>query len=246
MVAMDWASETFETSTVGVISHHCVPISERANAQSRAFLYLTTSAAIMIIINITQAFLIAHLHSLAWILGFPLAVFTLLLAMIAWRTAMSYRDARTAWHAASGAERAAWTGAVLSILLPIVVCQFIYMPLVARPAWHKIVWTTSLRVAENAQLPSIAFIQYGIFHVHIKDIGYNIWDRDSRNGSCVYSAHPFHESLPEYLDYFTLQCLGPDFNTDKHPNKSAIDELYLGLDFHYVCTSSAVPKLRRV
>lgn len=35
------------------------------NAQSRAFLYLTMAAAVMVIINITQAFLINHLHTMA-------------------------------------------------------------------------------------------------------------------------------------------------------------------------------------
>lgn len=104
------------------------------NAQSRAFLYLTMAAVVMIIINITQAFLINHLHTMAWILVFPLADFLLLLAAIAARTAISYKNVRTAWNAASGADRAAWLGAILSIVLPIIVCQFLYMPLVALPS----------------------------------------------------------------------------------------------------------------
>lgn len=139
------------------------------NAQSRAFLYLTMAAVVMIIINITQAFLINHLHTMAWILVFPLADFLLLLAAIAARTAISYKNVRTAWNAASGADRAAWLGAILSIVLPIIVCQFLYMPLVALPSWHQNTWTTSLHVDQNLPLPGVVILYQGVSVMSILD-----------------------------------------------------------------------------
>jgi hypothetical protein len=70
----------------------------------------------MIAINIVQAFWIDHLHTLAWILGFPFAIFVVLLALVTSRTAIGFCDIRTAWQAADVTERTAWFGVILSIV----------------------------------------------------------------------------------------------------------------------------------
>lgn len=149
------------------------------NAHFRAFLYLTMAAAVMIIINITQAFLINHLHTMAWILIFPLIVFLFLLLLIASRTAISYKSVRAAWNAANGADRAAWLGAILSIILPIVVCQFLYMPLVALPSWHQTTWTTSLKVDETLPFPRVGFVYQGYLDMNIQNLNCSVSQMDS-------------------------------------------------------------------
>lgn len=196
------------------------------NAQSRAFLYLTMAAAVMIIINITQAFLINHLHTMAWILAFPLSVFVILLALIASRTAFSYENVRIAWNAASGADRAAWLGAILSIVLPIIVCQFLYLPLVALPSWHRTTWTMSLHVDETLPLPGVVILYQGISVMSILDL----WCWTDRAENCTISN--VERQAPQQptgtWQYFWYNPVGSD--TEKATwTKSSL------IGFEYIC-----------
>lgn len=52
----------------------------------------------------------------------------------------------------------AWVGIAVSILLPILTCEFIYIPLVAVPAWRSVQWTTSLEVSEYTSPPAVALV----------------------------------------------------------------------------------------
>jgi hypothetical protein len=53
-------------------------------------------------------------------------------------------------------RRVAWTGIILTILLPIVACQFIYLPVIALPAWKTEIWDVSLSTDETLnQMPSV-------------------------------------------------------------------------------------------
>ncbi|KAK4560544.1 hypothetical protein LTR86_005741 [Recurvomyces mirabilis] len=112
----------------------------------RLFVYLTVFAAVMVIINIIQAACLDYLHSLAWIVVFPAVVLGAMILTVFLTMALSVKELLAEWRAADVPDRVARIGIVLSILLPIIVCEFIYMPLVAIPAWHSIRWTTSLRV----------------------------------------------------------------------------------------------------
>jgi len=52
-------------------------------------------------------------------------------------------------------RRTAWLGVTASILLPILVCQFLYMPLVAVPTWRTAQWTTSIGPLQAANWPAV-------------------------------------------------------------------------------------------
>ncbi|TKA81665.1 hypothetical protein B0A55_01336 [Friedmanniomyces simplex] len=54
----------------------------------------------------------------------------------------------------------AWIGNCLSILLPIILCEFVYVNRVAVPTFKNKIWTTSLQVNENLPAPSFALHQW--------------------------------------------------------------------------------------
>ncbi|KAK5113611.1 hypothetical protein LTR85_010840 [Meristemomyces frigidus] len=119
------------------------------------FLYLAIVAAIMVTINIVQAFLIDHINNFAWITVFPLAVFFALVLALVINAVLSRKQLLRGWSDAEASARAAWVGIVLSILLPVVICEFFCLPFVAIPHWHTVKWTTSLEVLEHALFPAV-------------------------------------------------------------------------------------------
>lgn len=52
-------------------------------------------------------------------------------------------------------------GVVASMFLPIIVCQFFYMPFVAVPAWHKPTWTTDIKADNISRYPGIVIATDG-------------------------------------------------------------------------------------
>lgn len=145
----------------------------------------------MVVINIIQALLNHRMNSLKWILAFPGAIFLLLMGLIACRAVIGYQGLKTAWNGAQKAQRAAWIGVVLSILLPIIVCQFLYMPLVAIPAWYTTTWTTSREIAEVPNLPAIVFAAPLNYDLSMAKLYCSV------NGwyDCLITPDPDHDSL---------------------------------------------------
>lgn len=201
-----------------------------ANVRIRALLYLTVAAATMITINILQAFLIDRLHSLSWILGFPLSVFVVLLALAVARTAIGLDDVRTTWRTADVAERTAWFGVILSVLLPIIICQFVYMPLIAIPAWQTTTWTTSLEVTETFQMPAIVFMSVSDgYTMSIQDLQCS----DQTERSCVISPDGVLSSLTQgNWSYFYLSPPSPAPGAPMTVNATS-DHFYFNIKFSY-------------
>lgn len=51
-----------------------------------------------------------------------------------------------------------WIGTVITILLSITLCQFVYLPYSAVPAWNEVQWTNGLQTSGNNTLfPAILF-----------------------------------------------------------------------------------------
>ena len=57
-----------------------------------------------------------------------------------------------------GTTRVARIGICLSVLLPILCCEFLYLNLVAVPAYHTKVWTTTLEAQSELPSPSFALV----------------------------------------------------------------------------------------
>ncbi|TKA73946.1 hypothetical protein B0A55_05646 [Friedmanniomyces simplex] len=115
----------------------------------------------MVVINFLQAALLDRLHSFVWITGFPLVVFILALlgiAVFVWR---SWGRLKAEWHAAEAPEHIAWIGIILAILSTIIICEFLYMPLVAVPAWHRIQWTSTMSISNTTGFPAIVVVGAG-------------------------------------------------------------------------------------
>jgi uncharacterized BrkB/YihY/UPF0761 family membrane protein len=66
------------------------------------FLYLTILAGLMVLINFVQAALLHRLHSFAWIIVFPLAVFVLALVAICAAAFLSRDKLVHEWKEAKG------------------------------------------------------------------------------------------------------------------------------------------------
>ncbi|KAK6422934.1 hypothetical protein LTR95_016614 [Oleoguttula sp. CCFEE 5521] len=148
--------------------------------QQSLFINLTAIALMMVTINVVEAILIDSIgrsgHALAIMLALPACVMAIMLAILAWRTAVKYRELAEAWREASASKRLAWVGVILTVIVPIIICQFIYMPLVARHEWKRVSWTTELRVPEIERFPGIT-AQFGSTN---KSSGLNIVDARAR------------------------------------------------------------------
>nr|OQO22447.1 hypothetical protein B0A51_06245 [Rachicladosporium sp. CCFEE 5018] len=148
--------------------------------QQSLFINLTGIAFVMVTINVVQAILIDSIgrsgHVLAIILALPACVLVVMLALLAWRTTVKSWELANAWHEAGPSKRLAWIGVILTVIVPIVICQFIYMPLVARLEWKRVSWTTELRVPEIERFPGIT-AQFGGTN---KSSGLNIVDARAR------------------------------------------------------------------
>jgi hypothetical protein len=55
----------------------------------------------------------------------------------------------------------AWIGIIASMFLPIIVCQFFYMPFVAVPAWNTATWTTAIEADTTTLYPSVVIATDG-------------------------------------------------------------------------------------
>jgi hypothetical protein len=55
----------------------------------------------------------------------------------------------------------AWIGIIASMFLPIIVCQFLYMPFIAVPAWNTATWTTAIEADTTALYPSVVIATDG-------------------------------------------------------------------------------------
>lgn len=53
--------------------------------------------------------------------------------------------------------RTAWIGVIASIILPIILCEFVYFNLVAIPAYHSVTWTTTVASQALIQMPTLVF-----------------------------------------------------------------------------------------
>ncbi|KAI1764876.1 hypothetical protein GGR53DRAFT_465976 [Hypoxylon sp. FL1150] len=160
------------------------------------FVYLTVLAMVMITINIVQAALIQRISSYGWIVGFPVAVFgSFSVVLIAW----AVRDRRalaTTWQRASWSERTAWTGVILSILVPIIVCEFVYLPLVAVRDYRSVKWSSSVRAEKNQIPPAILLVPDSLwitFHSH----------GTSAEAYIEYDTDTYSEGIVSPVGYFT-------------------------------------------
>lgn len=109
---------------------------------------MTVLAIILFSINVAQVLLIDKMHSKAWILGLPAPFLVLLMGLVVgpfWCPVL-----QPFWNKKSA--RARKIGTVLSIILPIFLCQFIYMPLRVLPAWHHTKWVVTVE-----DMPQIAY-----------------------------------------------------------------------------------------
>lgn len=59
-----------------------------------------------------------------------------------------------------GRQRAAWIGVILSILLPILICEFAYLNAWALPQYREKIWTSSLDFRYNLRAPSLLIISF--------------------------------------------------------------------------------------
>ncbi|KAK0275426.1 hypothetical protein LTR35_011128 [Friedmanniomyces endolithicus] len=145
---------------------------------SRIFGALTLLSAVMLTINVIQIVLLERIvNSVFLLVGVPAIVFGLLiLALLLWvlphRTTLleTWQDASSKHialtiessilaHSIIESRRSAWIGNCLSILLPIILCEFVYMNSVAVPAFKTKVWSTSLQANYNLTAPSFAIHQ---------------------------------------------------------------------------------------
>ncbi|KAK4903891.1 hypothetical protein LTR49_026561 [Elasticomyces elasticus] len=143
----------------------------------RLSLYLTFGAAALIALNITQAYLIElgpWYQGFVWITAIPLAIMIVLLAVVCIDTILGHRELISEWRQTecryqipgdyiysanllSGAERWVRVGIVLTILVPIVICQFGYMPYVAVPRFER----NGLETPKDAAFPAVVMVLYG-------------------------------------------------------------------------------------
>ncbi|KAK4547083.1 hypothetical protein LTR36_001304 [Oleoguttula mirabilis] len=114
----------------------------------------------MVTVNIVQAFLIDQINNFAWITMFPLVVFLAMILGILINAVLSRKELLKGWSDAEGSARAAWIGIVLSILLPVVICEFFYLPFIAIRAWHTVEWKTSLEAHDHALFPAVIINNY--------------------------------------------------------------------------------------
>lgn len=109
------------------------------------FVILTIATSTIVVINFLQAGLLDHIHSSLWINIPPAIVLGITGLIIAfylirhrrWKTAQekwrkenciicnTHTMTGSSYWTAPGAHRASWIGAFLSILLPLVACQFV-------------------------------------------------------------------------------------------------------------------------
>ncbi|KAK0321871.1 hypothetical protein LTR57_019171 [Friedmanniomyces endolithicus] len=146
--------------------------------RSRIFGALTLLSAVMLTINIVQIVLLEKIvNSVFLLVGVPAIVFglmilVLLLWVLPYRTTLleTWQDASSKHialtiessilaHTIIESTRSAWIGNCLSILLPIILCEFVYMSSVAVPAFKTKVWSTSLQANDNLTAPSFAIHQ---------------------------------------------------------------------------------------
>ncbi|KAK0247816.1 hypothetical protein LTS09_017062 [Friedmanniomyces endolithicus] len=132
-------------------------------SRSRIFLALTLLNAVMFTINVVQIFLLERIvDSVFWVAGFPAIVFaSMLLALLLWALPFHATLSET-WRDASRSTRSAWIGNCLSILLPIILCEFVYMNQVAVPAFKTKTWSTSVLANNILRVPSFAISQYDL------------------------------------------------------------------------------------
>ncbi|KAK0776913.1 hypothetical protein LTR57_011314 [Friedmanniomyces endolithicus] len=129
-------------------------------SRSRIFGALTLLSAVMLTINIVQIVLLERIVNSVFLrIGVPTIVFgSLILALLLW--VLPYRlTLLETWQDASKSRRSAWIGNCLSILLPIILCEFVYLNLVAVPAFKSKVWSTSVQANSNLTAPSFAIHQ---------------------------------------------------------------------------------------
>ncbi|KAK1810277.1 hypothetical protein LTR12_015341 [Friedmanniomyces endolithicus] len=128
--------------------------------RSRIFGALTLLSGVMLTINIVQIVLLERIANSAFLLvGVPAIVFgSIILALLLW--VLPHRTTLLeTWQDASKSRRSAWLGNCLSILLPIILCEFVYLNLVAVPAFKSKIWSTSLQASDNLTAPSFAIHQ---------------------------------------------------------------------------------------
>ncbi|TKA81680.1 hypothetical protein B0A55_01346 [Friedmanniomyces simplex] len=130
-------------------------------SRSRVFIALTLLSVVMFTINIIQIAVLERIvNSVFWVAVLPAIVFvSMTLAFLLWVLPYHPTLSKT-WREASISRRSAWIGNCLSILLPIILCEFVYMNRVAVPTFKKKVWSTSLPINKNLPAPSFALHQW--------------------------------------------------------------------------------------
>ncbi|KAK5674948.1 hypothetical protein LTS10_012360 [Elasticomyces elasticus] len=125
------------------------------------FIALTLISVVMFTINIVQIAVLKHIvDSVFWIATFPALVFAIMIASFLLWTLPHHPTLTKTWRGVSLSRRSAWIGNCLSILVPIILCEFIYMNMVAVPKFKKKVWSAVLDLEDNLAAPSFALHQW--------------------------------------------------------------------------------------
>lgn len=100
------------------------------------------------------------------------------------------------------------------MFVPIVVCQFFYMPFVAVPAWHTPIWTTDLEVDKTALYPSVVIATEGYAlaegpAVTLSYPGCRVHNATDRvEADCVTSDVQYAHWLRGHYQYITFNSKG--------------------------------------
>lgn len=142
----------------------------------RLFILLSILTLVTIIFNFVQVGLLAHIAKATWINLPPAILFAFAGVIVGLYLTNSNRRlrARRSWNDApcesaanpeiqsiidvvifADQNRLARVGAILTIILVIVICQFIYMNVTAIPQWHSKSWTTELLYEQSKRVPAL-------------------------------------------------------------------------------------------
>lgn len=83
-----------------------------------------------------------------------------------------------------GKQRVAWIGVILSILLPILICEFVYLNAWALPKYRKKTWTADLNFESTLRAPSLLMIAFKAFDRLPQAVF-------TANGSCYYDPNGY-------------------------------------------------------
>lgn len=206
---------------------------------------LTIIAAILAVINITEIALLDRVNAsrrpLIWIIAIPATILGVLLCLIVLWTCCSFQHVRTSYADAPGmlqflvsscadlwptvSKKIARLGVVLGILLPVILCQFWYLPFVALPHFRYINWVVSVENYGDGIKPPLIYVFMSFDND--KDPGITIDANCSRvdDYDVAQDLGCAKEPISMESDTFTLQ--GMSIRVTEPYMLSTVHEIYL-------------------